>query len=73
MKAPLVSAGQRWPHWRGVQSGMTPTPPAVSSPSPAAAPEAITETQAFTRAWVLFFVLFLVVIGILWGLKAHFG
>ncbi|MGJ7609809.1 MULTISPECIES: hypothetical protein [unclassified Variovorax] len=52
---------------------MTPTPPAVSSPPIVAAPEAITETQAFTRAWVLFFVLFVVVIGILWGLKAHFG
>ena len=57
----------------GVQSGMTPTPPAVSSPPTVAAPEPITETQAFTRAWVLFFVLFVVVIGILWGLKAHFG
>jgi hypothetical protein len=49
-----------------------PTPSVPSLPVVAAAPE-ITETQAFTRAWVLFFVLFVVVIGVLWGLKAHFG
>lgn len=52
---------------------MTPQPPAVSSPPPVAAPEAITETQAFTRAWVLFFVLFVVVIGVLWAVQARFG